>query len=207
MKFHIAVITAFCLTALAPSASAGGYSCETPPAGGKAEPKAKVELKGGKLDQRNISQDLPVGESGTDGGKDYVSILNKALVEAGAQKVVCSSAYRTPEEQAAACKSICHGAASCPGLCAAPCHSQHQKKVAVCDFDGGWKSATEGCQALKKICDSKFEGKCGIGAYGGDHYHFGVNDTHFSSWGPGCNGMNGANAKGSDTVARAKNQK
>lgn len=41
-----------------------------------------------------------------------------------------NSAFRDPNQQAAACKSIC-GQLSCPGKCAAPGHSYHQKGLAV----------------------------------------------------------------------------
>jgi hypothetical protein len=51
--------------------------------------------------------------------------------------------------------------------------------VAVCDISG---LPSNGCHILKKLCDEKYDGKCGIGGYGGGGYHFGVNDTHFSSW-------------------------
>jgi len=44
------------------------------------------------------------------------------------------SAYRSKEEQAAACMSIC-GRLSCPGRCAPPGHSYHQYGLAI-DVDG-----------------------------------------------------------------------
>ncbi len=185
------------------AAGAGNASCSTPSKGPKVQSEDKVKIEG-KIDDRNLGKEQE-GSQGTDGKKDYVSMLDKALKEAGGKEVKCTSGYRSPEEQAAACKKICKGATSCPGLCAAPCHSQHQKELAVCDLKGIASSPQEGCQKLKEICDKNFDGKCGIGGYGGDAYHFGVGDDHFSAWNK-CGFLKGNDGKAASTIARSKAQ-
>ncbi|MGZ3713426.1 MAG: hypothetical protein ACXVBE_16800 [Bdellovibrionota bacterium] len=110
---------------------------------------------------------------------DYVKTLSERLKALGAKKVVCTSGYRSPEQQRAACHRIC-GADSCPNLCAPPGRSQHQQlSIATCDLGG---MPANSCWELKKLCDDKYGGKCGVGGYPGGGYHFGVNDNHFSRW-------------------------
>lgn len=111
---------------------------------------------------------------------DYVKTLSEMLKGIGARQVTCTSGYRSPESQAAACKKICGNPNGCPNLCAPPGRSQHQKTyIATCDLGG---MPANGCSLLKKLCDEKFDGKCGVGGYPGGGYHFGVNDYRFSSW-------------------------
>lgn len=110
---------------------------------------------------------------------EYVKTLSEMLKALGAKKVVCTSGYRSPDEQRRACIRICGNPNGCPNLCAPPGRSQHQQtSIATCDLAG----LTNGCYELKRLCDEKFNGKCGIGGYAGGGYHFGVNDTRFSAW-------------------------
>jgi hypothetical protein len=99
----------------------------------------------------------------------------------GAKGIQCFSCYRDPEYQRQLCNRIC-GADSCPGRCARPGFSQHQKQnLVTCDLNGIPKGAP-GCEMLKKLCDEKYGGLCGIGGYPGGSFHFGVHDDHFSAW-------------------------
>ncbi len=52
-----------------------------------------------------------------------------------------TSGYRTPTQQLSACMSIC-GASSCPGKCAAPGRSFHQRGLAI-DVSGISNSQTQ----------------------------------------------------------------
>lgn len=111
----------------------------------------------------------------------YKETVGEALLRAGASNVKCTSCYRSPDEQRNACQRIC-GADSCPGLCARPGGSQHQKQhIAVCDLSG-IPAGRQGCEILKRLCQEKYAGKCGIGGYPGGGFHFGVGDDHFSAW-------------------------
>lgn len=110
---------------------------------------------------------------------DYILTLSQRLKELGAKTVNCGSCYRSPDDQRRACQKIC-GKDSCPNLCAAPGRSQHQKKfIATCDLSG---MPAGSCYKLKKLCDDKYGGKCGIGGYPGGGYHFGTGDSRFSAW-------------------------
>ncbi len=102
--------------------------------------------------------------------------------------VRCTSCYRSPVAQANACASICgergrtHG---CPGYCAPPGSSQHQKKpIATCDLSGPElaRNKQETCNKLMQLCREKYRGLCGIGGYPGGSFHFGAGDSRFSSW-------------------------
>jgi hypothetical protein len=109
--------------------------------------------------------------------KDLVGGL-EAIGEKGIQ---CFSCYRSPEYQRQLCQNMC-GADSCRGSCAKPGFSQHQKAhLVTCDLNGIPKGEL-GCKLLKKLCDEKFGGLCGIGGYRSGSFHFGVNDDHFSAW-------------------------
>ena len=111
---------------------------------------------------------------------DYVKTLSEYLKGLGAKTVKCTSCYRSVDQQRAACIRHCGNPNGCPNVCAPPGRSQHQKQnIAVCDLGG---MPANSCGALKKLCDEKFGGKCGIGGYGGGAYHFGVNDYRFSRW-------------------------
>ncbi len=112
--------------------------------------------------------------------KEYQKLVGE-LERLGASRVQCFSCYRDPEFQKKLCRGMC-GQDSCPGRCAAPGKSQHQKThIVTCDLTGLPKGKP-GCELLKKLCDEKYGGKCGIGGYAGGSFHFGVHDDHFSSW-------------------------
>lgn len=114
--------------------------------------------------------------------EQYKQTLTEAVRAQYPQAIVkCTSCYRSPQEQLNACMNIC-GKDHCPGLCARPGNSQHQKQqIATCDISG-LPDIKQGCDFLKKICDDKFNGLCGIGGYPGGSHHFGAGDDHFSSW-------------------------
>jgi hypothetical protein len=112
--------------------------------------------------------------------KEYQKLVGE-LEALGANRVQCFSCYRDPEYQKQLCLGMC-GKIACPGRCAAPGKSQHQKKhIVTCDLTGLPKGQP-GCEMLKKLCDEQYGGKCGIGGYPGGGFHFGVHDDHFSSW-------------------------
>lgn len=114
------------------------------------------------------------------GEKRYQELVGN-LEKIGAKNVQCFSCYRDPGYQRKLCWDMCK-AESCPGRCAKPGYSQHQKEhLVTCDLSGLPKGAP-GCQMLKQLCDQKYGGLCGIGGYAGGSFHFGVNDDHFSSW-------------------------
>jgi len=117
---------------------------------------------------------------------EYVAALSDMLKQLGAKTVNCTSCYRPPEEQRRACVRICGNPNGCPGRCAPPGRSQHQRRnVATCDLSGMPEGS---CWTLKKLCDEKYGGKCGIGGYVGGGYHFGVGDYRFSAWNK-CGGL------------------
>lgn len=111
---------------------------------------------------------------------EYAATLSEMLKALGAKKVNCISGYRSPEQQRQACIRVCGNPEGCPSRCARPGSSQHQRtNVATCDLAG---MPSDSCWKLKKLCDEKFDGKCGIGGYPSGGYHFGVNDYRFSAW-------------------------
>lgn len=131
---------------------------------------------------------------------DYKPKMEDALQSIGATNVKCTSCYRSPQQQAAACRSICGNPNGCPGLCARPGYSQHQKQqIAVCDFN--IPKGNVGCDKLKQLCDSRFGGTCGVAHYGGSAYHFGVNDDHFSAWNK-CGYLSGSGRRAQTQKAR-----
>jgi hypothetical protein len=119
--------------------------------------------------------------------QQYEQTLRQELDQAGYKDVTikCTSCYRSPVQQAAACRRICGKASGCPGRCAPPGRSQHQKKqISTCDLSGlSQKGGVRaGCELLAKICNEKFGGKCGVGGYPGGSHHFGATDDHPSAW-------------------------
>jgi len=116
------------------------------------------------------------------GGGDYVKTVTEAVLqEFPKAKVNCTSCYRDIEDQKRACRNACGGNENgCPGTCAPPGQSQHQKlEIATCDLSGlGDKGdVKKGCDFLFKLCKEKFEGRCGIGGYPGGSHHFGASTS------------------------------
>lgn len=117
---------------------------------------------------------------------EYVKTLSDMLMQIGAKKVTCTSCYRDIDSQRRACVRVCGNPEGCKNRCAKPGRSQHQRKnVATCDLSGMPEGS---CWTLKKLCDEKYGGKCGIGGYAGGGYHFGVGDYRFSAWNK-CKGL------------------
>jgi hypothetical protein len=118
---------------------------------------------------------------------EYEKTLKQALDEAGYKGVTikCTSCYRNVIQQANACRRVCGNPQGCPGRCARPGSSQHQKKqIATCDLSGlSQKGGVRGgCDFLAKLCNEKFGGKCGVGGYPGGSHHFGAGDDKPSAW-------------------------
>lgn len=106
---------------------------------------------------------------------DYEKTMKEGAEKKGAS-VKCTSGYRTPAQQRAACMRIC-GRDRCPNKCAPPGGSNHQK-VATCDLQGIPGNAQAGCDYLFEMCQQMRSRdrslQCEIGGYGPGAHHLAV---------------------------------
>lgn len=105
---------------------------------------------------------------------DYKKEMEEAARKDG-ENSDATSCYRTPEEQRQACIGICGNGDGCPGSCAPPGRSNHQK-VSTADIQGLKGDVKAGCEYLYNRCQTLRASNpsmgCEIGGYGSGAHHF-----------------------------------